>query len=293
MATPDGASDANKYVIDIESGAETARLVEQDKLLTRAMGGLFPEQPDLPSGKRVLDVACGPGGWAIEVAFTYSPQVEVVGIDLNQTMIEYARAVAWSRGLNNVTFTVMDAKQPLAFEEHSFDIVNARFIFSFMDQAAWPALLAECQRVLRPGGLIRLTEFDTVVSNSASWQRIQEYLYQAMARQRRTFSVDKRSVGVVHMLKKLLQDAGFDQVERRPFIIDSSYGADLHHISCKDAEVGFALVKPYLIKSGVAEETTYDATYQQMLIDMLGEDFISLGFGVTTWAIKPGEEVLR
>ncbi len=46
----------NHYVIDIESGAETARLIEQDYLFTQAMGGLFPEQLDLTHVERMLDI---------------------------------------------------------------------------------------------------------------------------------------------------------------------------------------------------------------------------------------------
>lgn len=53
----------NTYVIDAESAAEMARLMRQDQLMTAGMGGIFPEQIDLSGVQRVLDLACGPGGW--------------------------------------------------------------------------------------------------------------------------------------------------------------------------------------------------------------------------------------
>lgn len=63
-----GASqNENTYLFDSESAAEMARLVSQDLLVTKYMGGLLPENPDFSGIRRVLDVACGPGGWADDV----------------------------------------------------------------------------------------------------------------------------------------------------------------------------------------------------------------------------------
>src|SRR5437588_5676239 len=96
----------NAYFNDPESGAEMARLTDQDRLLTKGMGGLFPERSDLSSIQRILDIGCGPGGWTLDVAYTY-PDKEVVGIDISQTMINYARARARVQGLDNASFRVM------------------------------------------------------------------------------------------------------------------------------------------------------------------------------------------
>src|SRR5437879_11974051 len=81
----------NVYFNDPESGAEMARLIDQDHLITKGMGGLFAERPDLSGILHVLDVDCGPGGWAQEVGFAY-PEVGVVGIDIIWEMIVLARA---------------------------------------------------------------------------------------------------------------------------------------------------------------------------------------------------------
>ncbi len=61
----------NTYVIDAESGAEMARLIDQDRIATRAMGGLFSERDDLSTIFDVLDIGCGPGGWVLDVAHHY------------------------------------------------------------------------------------------------------------------------------------------------------------------------------------------------------------------------------
>uniref|UniRef100_UPI0035E46575 class I SAM-dependent methyltransferase n=1 Tax=Thermogemmatispora sp. TaxID=1968838 RepID=UPI0035E46575 len=148
----------NTYVIDPENAGELARLMQQDRLLTEGMGGLLPEEGlSLPPQGRVLDLACGPGGWALELAFQY-PRAEVIGVDISRQAIEYARAQAQSRGLENVHFAVMNVMERLDWPDASFDLINGRLLCGFMLPAAWPRLLAECHRLLKPGGIIRLTE---------------------------------------------------------------------------------------------------------------------------------------
>src|SRR5450759_1724647 len=134
----------SEYVINIEQPAETARLIEQSKLFTSAMGGLFPEALDLSGVRRVLDLGCGPGEWANAVASHY-PCLNVVGVDINETMIGYATAFARVQGRPNISFESMNMKHPLVFPDASFELINARFIAGFQDTASWPVLLAECQ----------------------------------------------------------------------------------------------------------------------------------------------------
>src|SRR5579859_1692694 len=138
----------NVYFNDPESGAEMARLIDQDHLITEGMGGLLPERSNDFSGiHRLLDVGCGPGGWALEIAFAH-PEIEVIGFDISQAMIDYARARARVRGLDNASFRVMDMQKPLDFSDDSFDLVNGRFV-SFIPTSLIPAFLKECMRITR------------------------------------------------------------------------------------------------------------------------------------------------
>src|SRR5256885_14438549 len=158
MTTPvDPPKSGNVYISDAESGAEMARLIDQDRLITNGMGGLFPERSNDFSGiHRVLDGACGPGGWALEIAFKH-PEIEVVGFDVSQAMIDYANAQARVQSLDNASFRVMNLLKPLDFSDNSFDFSNVRFV-NFLPAATWPQFVRELARVTRPGGFIRLTE---------------------------------------------------------------------------------------------------------------------------------------
>jgi SAM-dependent methyltransferase len=85
----------------------------------------------------------------------------VTGFDISRAMIEYARLQVSLQHLENIRFEVLDAASPLPFADASFDLVNARTIASFMLASAWPNFMRECVWVLRPGGILRLTETDS------------------------------------------------------------------------------------------------------------------------------------
>src|SRR5579884_2807647 len=140
-------SHENTYMIKT-TGAESARLIDQEHLLTEALGGLFPIEIDMSRVATVLNLGCGPGEWDRAVALEY-PQMSIVGVDIDPDMITYAKALASVGFLENVTFERMDIKEPLDFPDASFDLINGRLLFGFMDRETWPVLLAECLRVLR------------------------------------------------------------------------------------------------------------------------------------------------
>ncbi len=282
-------SSNSSYVIDIEQPAETARLIEQSKLFTEAMGGLFPEVLDLSGVRRVLDLGCGPGEWATRVSFDY-PEWEVLGVDINETMVNYAMASAHSQGRPNASFEPMDITCPLTCADASFELIHARFLVGFQDRASWPVLLSECRRVLASGGILLLCEGERGVSTSPALQRLEGWLTRALWEQGRTFSVDGQTIGIVHLLGKLLEQAGFVARGQHPFLLDASCGSPLYASSVREFEVTYALLQPYLVGSGVVEAATYEHCYRQMLAEIRQKDFRCLAFGLSTWGVRPAEE---
>jgi len=276
----------NTYFIDHESGAEMARLLDQDRLYTEAMGGFFSERSDLSTIKRILDIGCGPGGWVQEVAFAY-PEKEVVGIDSSTTMISYAQAQANVQHLENASFLVMDATEPLAFEDQSFDLVNARLI-AFLTPQQWPGLVQECLRILRPGGILRLTECQGPgITNSAAFEQQVSFFAQALYRAGQSYSPDGRQLGIVPMLSSFLRRAGCQHIGHRAHMIDFSAGEAAHALWSRDMKVFFKLLQPFFIATGVTTQEEADKLYAQMEIDMLSDDFSGVHLFTTVWGEKP------
>jgi ubiquinone/menaquinone biosynthesis C-methylase UbiE len=152
MDTP--TSNKHTYILDPESPTEMARLIHFDQVVTRAMRGPLAEQTPatIASMQRLLDLACGPDGWVLDVAYD-NPHIEVKGVDISKKMIDYAYARAGTQKLPNATFGIMDINLPLDYSDATFDLVNARFINGVLKRETWGAFIAECTRILRPGGV--------------------------------------------------------------------------------------------------------------------------------------------
>jgi SAM-dependent methyltransferase len=286
MSSSSQHSSENTYFIDVEHGAEMARLLGQERYFTKGMGGLLAERSDLSGLHYVLDIGCGPGGWVQELAFCY-PDTEVVGIDISVSMINFACAQAKSQHLGNAHFKVMDATKPLAFADGSFDLINARSIMGFMRPAAWPVLMQECLRLLRPGGVLRLTEADSPLVNSAAVEMLNRMVSQALFRAGQSLSPSGHFYGTVPLLRQFLHRAGYQHIQHMAHAVDFSAGSEGNRGSFEDARAIFALLQPFFLKWGVATKEEIEQAYQQALVDMLSDDFCGVFFLFTAWGEKP------
>ncbi|HTK06667.1 MAG TPA: methyltransferase domain-containing protein [Ktedonobacteraceae bacterium] len=275
------------YILDIESGAETARLIDQDRMITGGMGGVLAEQKDLSNIAAVLDLACGPGGWTQEVALNY-PQMEVTGIDISNTMITYAQSMAKVRGLNNVHFQIMNVLKPLDFPAASFDLVNIRFIASFMNPIAWGPLLAECRRILRPGGILRLTENDWIsYVNAPSMYTLGELSLKAMTRSKRSYGTGTWNGVLIPFLLQYCREAGLVHIQKQAHVIDYSFGTIAHSLFYQDWLVVTQLMRPFLVSTGVATAAELEALCEQCFTEMREEHFCGFFPYYTIWGYTP------
>ena len=276
----------NSYVNDTESGAEMARLLDQERLLTSGMGGLFSERSDLANIFDVLDIGCGPGGWTHDVAHTY-PEIEVTGIDISNSMIAYARAHAEVRGLTNAHFQVMNALKRLDFPDASFDLVNARAALGFVPTPAWPELIEEYKRVLRPGGIVRLTEGEWGFTNKSSLETLLALSNNALHKAGYGASPTGRHEGLTPMLGHWLRQAGFQQVQQQAHAIDYSFGTKAYAGAYEDYKLMLKLAQPFWLKMGIASQDELDTFYEKVMTEMAQEDFCAIWYLLTCWAEKP------
>ncbi len=220
------------YVVqDRQNEQELARLTIQYRLATTVMGGVLSEQPDPTAFDRVLDVACGTGGWLIEVAKTY-PATLLIGVDISNRMIDYAREQAVAQHVaDRVEFHVMDALLMLEFPASFFDLVNMRFGLGFMRTWDWPKLLSEFLRVARPGGVVRVT--DSIVgsqNNSPALMELFAQLQYALYRAGHLFTPEP--AGLLDHLEKLLVQHGCKQVQVKEGKDAYGVGKELKKLCC-------------------------------------------------------------
>jgi SAM-dependent methyltransferase len=111
------------------------------------------EQARLKPGMRVLELACGTGDPAVEIARRVGPGGHVTATDLSAGMLDVCRTNAAAAGLANMNFAVADGEE-LQFSAETFDRVTSRLgamYFVDIQQA-----LSEIRRVLVRGGIVAL-----------------------------------------------------------------------------------------------------------------------------------------
>lgn len=274
------------YFVQDRLNDELTRLTIQEQFITRGMGGVLAEQPDPARFCRILDVGCGPGGWLIETAQTYPSITELVGVDANSKMVEYAQAQVTTKHVEDrVKFKVMDALKRLDFPDGHFDLVNQRLGWSFLRTWDWPNLLLEYRRVTRGGGVIRITESDVVgVSNSPTLTGLLDIWLHAMYEAGHLFTNEKTSV--VDHLERLLQKVGLQDVQTHAFTLEYSMGTPERKQFHENMKLLLQTGLPFMRKWSRVPEN-YDQLYQQALSEMQQPNFAATWGVVTAWGTNP------
>jgi SAM-dependent methyltransferase len=127
------------------------------------------EQLGLQPGLRLLDVTCGPGLYAVELA---RRGVTVTGIDFSPASIDYARQLAVDQGVaERCTFVEQDVRVA-DFGVADFDA--ALFLYGQLGvfpQAEAQMLLAKIAGALKPGGrlVVELLGAERVDKKNSTW----------------------------------------------------------------------------------------------------------------------------
>jgi hypothetical protein len=178
----------------------------------------------------------------------------------------------------------MDLTKPLDFSDNAFDLINGRLI-AFLSPEQWLNLLQECRRILRPGGVIRLTESDLVTTSSAL-DTLFGLFYRALAKAGQSFSPLGRTLGITARLGYLLRQAGYTNGEQKAHALDFSVGTAAHETMCEVTQVFLTLMQPFLITMGVTTQEEMERLLYQMRIEMHSEDFCAVVFLFTAWGEK-------
>ena len=105
-------------------------------------------------GERVVELGCGAGGALIALVRAAGQTGRVVGVDLSPGMISQAAARLRRAGLADRAVLLVGDATSIPWPDVSVDALFMAFTLELFDTPEIPLVLAECRRVLRPGGRI-------------------------------------------------------------------------------------------------------------------------------------------
>lgn len=204
-------------------------------------------------GERVLDVACGTGIVARQVAPLVGANGAVTGLDISPQMLEVARSLPLPSGAT-IEWREGNAEE-LPFEEASFDLVLCQQGIQFVPDKL--AATREQRRVLSPGGRAVVA-----VWRGIEHQPVFGILEPAMNRHIGQGPGAPFSFGDADTLRALFDDAGFSEVAL------DSVSRKVHFPSAD----GFVRMVVMSAAAVIPELAELDDAARKALIDIVGRD---------------------
>jgi ubiquinone/menaquinone biosynthesis C-methylase UbiE len=163
--TEQKAGSSNAAQIEFWNSAAAMAWADQHERMDRAVAEATKALLDLAApqaGERVLDIGCGSGTTALELAARVGPDGHVLGADVSEHSVARARERIGTAGLRHAEVIVADvSSQP--FGPNSFDLSFSRLgVMFFRDPVT---AFANVRRAMKPGGRLALAVFRAAADN--------------------------------------------------------------------------------------------------------------------------------
>lgn len=182
---------------------------------SRAIYEAMAQAVVLEPGWRVLDAGCGPGGFLPTLAALVGPEGALTALDLDAENLATAEGRVAAAPLACPVAFRQGSVTALPFPDRRFDAVWCANVSQYLTDDEFLAALAECRRVVRPGGLVAVKETDGVSGHyypmdpAVGWRALAAVLAAGQ--------VQARGIVRAAELRRWLERAGLEEVRQRLF----------------------------------------------------------------------------
>ncbi len=138
---------------------ESARLGLQHRLWSAATHDLW-QRARVQPGMTVLDIGCGPGHAALDLAQIVGAKGRVIAIDESATFLKQLHDQESARKQHNIERVLGDVQEmlpALADEEGRIDVAYARWVFCFVPRPE--DVVKGLARLVKPGGRVAVQDY--------------------------------------------------------------------------------------------------------------------------------------
>lgn len=176
------------------------RLLLGGRLYTAAL-----PPPETSPELRILDLGCGTGIWAIDMADEF-PTTHVAGVDLSPIQPEWVP--------NNCKFHVDDYEDEWTYQpDEKFDYIHGRALSG--TSSDWLRFYGRVMDNLKPGGLVEMQEYDAwIYSDDDSFERA-PWTKEWVGKLDTASKMYGKQINVARFQRQWMIDAGFEDVQER------------------------------------------------------------------------------
>ncbi len=275
---------SSTYFMNAESLVEVARLINQDRLVTKEVG-LLPTGVNARAFERVLDIGSGPGGWLLDLVRAY-PYIQGIGIDTSEKMVQMSTLLAQAEG-KSLLFKNMDARETLDFPDESFDYIQMRLTHSFIRPSLWPAILRDTYRLLKPGGWLRVTDLEMTISNKQHTEDLYAIIPVVWTKAHRSMSPTGRSIGLLPRIKPLLSASGYRDLELSLYPMEAADDRKDNTFEKESVALVYTRLYDLLLQVGGYSKEQLTELFEKALVEIDHEDYKSISIMLSCLGRKP------
>jgi ubiquinone/menaquinone biosynthesis C-methylase UbiE len=174
---------------------------------------------NIQEGQHVLEVACGTGRAAVDLARAVGSTGRLDALDLTEAMLNQARAKIDKLGLSSRVHFKQGNARDLPYPDAAFDVVYNGYMFDLIPLDGFMPILREFRRVLKPDGKLVLVNMSKPDAGKTLYERVYERGWAVMP---------CRPV----LMSSYLEAVGFTDIQRfyrpsRGFIVSKLWGQEI------------------------------------------------------------------
>ncbi|KAJ1558701.1 hypothetical protein HK096_006930 [Nowakowskiella sp. JEL0078] len=203
-----------------------------------AFGKLFhlPVAEILINGGKVLDVGCGSGLWASEVATTF-PNSKVYGLDMDPALFE---GIEPPPNMSFVTGNVLDG---LSYPDNTFDAIYQRNLIASIPKDKWDKVIVELVRILKPGGYLELVEIvPETYKRGPKFTDLQDAILRSLKAQEIDMEIGLN-------LTEKIEEAGLESTQEATCSYPIGWGGQIGELQEINFRFDVKRLKAFLVKS--------------------------------------------